>query len=273
MLVLLDLARQTALALFAAAFLATAFLTTPGWAGAPHPWPHSEPVERTLKSAFPAPAGFHRAPAEKGSFAAWLRALPLKPDNAPVKLYDGRFKGNQGVHVAVIDMDVGTQDLQQCADAIMRLRAEYLLSTGREAEIGFNNSEGRRMAWPAWRQRHGGASSYTNFRKYLIQVFAYAGTYSLERELAPTPVGQMQIGDVFIRGGFPGHAELVADMTENPATGERRFLLLQSFMPAQDIHVLKNPEREGDAWYPLNFGEKLLTPEWSFSSANLRRFR
>jgi hypothetical protein len=287
MLVLLNHARLVALTLLASVFLmAPSQYAQSQYAQsqcaqsqcaqsqcAPHPWPHSEPVERTLESAFPAPAGFQRAPAEKGSFAAWLRVLPLKQDGAPVKLYDGRMKGNQDVHAAVIDMDVGTQDLQQCADAIMRLRAEYLLSSGREADIGFNNTEGKRMAWPAWKQRHGGASNYTNFRKYLIQIFAYAGTYSLERELAPEPVAQMQIGDVFIRGGFPGHAELVADMVENPATGERRFLLLQSFMPAQDIHVLKNPQHKGDPWYPLNFGETLLTPEYSFSPANLRRFR
>jgi hypothetical protein len=238
----------------------------------PYPWPHSEPVLRTIEQAIPAPAGFRRAPVEKGSFGAWLRALPLKPEKTPVRLYDGRLKSDQTVHAAVIDMDVGSRDLQQCADAIMRLRAEYLLSAGKEASIAFNTSQGGRLAWTDWKRRHGGASGYENFRRYLIQVFAYAGTYSLERELARAPVAQMRTGDVFIKGGFPGHAELVADMVENPATGEKRFLLIQSYMPAQDIHILKNPQNENDPWYSLDFGEKLNTPEWSFRSTALRRF-
>ena len=72
-------------------------------------------------------------------------------------------------------------------------------------------------------------------------VFAWAGTHSLERELKPAALAGIAAGDVFIKGGFPGHAVLVADVVENRATGEKRFLLLQSYMPAQDIHVLKNP--------------------------------
>ena len=69
-------------------------------------------------------------------------------------------------------------------------------------------------------------------------VFAWAGTYSLERELKPAALADIAAGDVFIKGGFPGHAVLVADVVENRTTGEKRFLLLQSYMPAQDIHVL-----------------------------------
>ena len=91
-------------------------------------------------------------------------------------------------------------------------------------------------------------------------VFTWAGTYSLERELTPKPVAELTAGDLFIKGGFPGHAVLVADAVENRATGERRFLLLQSFMPAQDIHVLKNrPIADGSPWYPLDFGDRLVT--------------
>jgi hypothetical protein len=40
-----------------------------------------------------------------------------------VLLYNGAPKFRQDVHAAVIDIDVGTRDLQQCADATMRLRA------------------------------------------------------------------------------------------------------------------------------------------------------
>lgn len=56
----------------------------------------------------------------EGSFAEYLRNLPLKPHGTKVKYYNGEEKPND-VYVAVIDIDVGTRDLQQCADAVIRL--------------------------------------------------------------------------------------------------------------------------------------------------------
>ncbi len=50
-------------------------------------------------------------------------------------------------------------------------------------------------------------------------VFAYAGTYSLERELITADVDDIRTGDVFIKGGFPGHAVLVTDVVVNPGPG------------------------------------------------------
>jgi hypothetical protein len=86
-------------------------------------------------------------------------------------------------------------------------------------------------------------------------------------------VDDIAIGDVFIKGGFPGHAVLVADLAENKATGEKRFLLVQSYMPAQDIHVLKNPKTEdGSPWYSARIADQLVTPEWVFLKSALRRW-
>ena len=105
-------------------------------------------------------------------------------------------------------------------------------------------------------------------------VFAYAGTLSLAKELTSVPVTSMQIGDVLIQGGSPGHAVIVVDMAENPATGEKLYLLAQSYMPAQDIQVLVNPkERDKSPWYTLKGEGCILTPEWRFTSANLKRFK
>jgi len=224
----------------------------------------------TLATRIAPPAGFERAPVPADSWAAWLRDLPLKPAGAPVLLYTGAPKWRQSVHAAVIDIDVGDRDLQQCADAIMRLRAEWLYAAGRKREIGFNYTDGKRRSFAAR-----GNSDYAAFRKYLNQVFAYAGTYSLERELKPVSVSDIKIGDVFIKGGFngTGHAVLVADMVENATTGERRFLLLQSYMPAQEMHVLKNPAAtDGAPWYPAALTGPLVTPEWTFPEGSLRRW-
>jgi len=253
-------------------------------------WPGASTGSDTLARRIAPPPGFERPPASTGSFAAWLRGLPLKPEGVPVLLHTRAPKVRQDVHAAVIDIDVGPRDLQQCADAAMRLRAEWQFATGRARQIAFNDTgSAKPIAFARWadgeRPRlsgnslawsRGGSSDagYASFRRYMDVVFAYAGTYSLERELPAVPVAEIAAGDVFIKGAFPGHAVLVADVARHAATGEMRFLLVQSFMPAQDVHVLVNPQSaDRSPWYPLAFGDRLVTPEWVFPRESLRRWR
>ena len=65
---------------------------------------------------------------------------------------------------------------------------------------------------------------------------------------------------------------IVVDVAEGKG-GARAFLLAQSYMPAQQLHVLVNP-REGapGPWYVDRRGEALKTPEWFFDTGSLRRF-
>ena len=101
----------------------------------------------------------------------------------------------------------------------------------------------------------------------------YAGTLSLEKELESSEISELKTGDIFIRGGSPGHAVIVVDMAFNPKTNEKIFLLAQSYMPAQELQVLKNPSDEKlSPWYSVNFGEELETPEWKFSKKHLKKF-
>lgn len=224
-------------------------------------------LAETLAGRIDPPPGFTRVAVQAGSFGEWLRGLPLKPAGAPVLLHTGAPKWRQDVHAAVVDIDTGPRDLQQCADAIMRLRAEWLWSLGRRSEIAFNDTDGSRRRFSST-----GGSDYASFRKYMDRVFAYAGTYSLERELKPVVAADVAIGDVFIKGGFPGHAVLVADMAVSPA-GDKRFLLLQSFMPAQDIHVLRSPSApDGSPWYSTPVAFPFVTPEWTFPAGSLKRW-
>jgi hypothetical protein len=252
-----------------------------------HPWLREQASRDSLaKRIFP-PAGYERLPGKNGSFASWLRGLPLRDPGTAVRLFDGREKAYQGGAFAVVEIDVGSKDLQQCADAVIRLRAEYLLAAGCPDRITFNFTSGNPARWSDWRAGHRPVvsgnkvswvlrgdpdSSYASFRNYLNSVFTYAGSYSLARELktAADPSAVLP-GDVFIQGGFPGHAVLVADVAED-VQGRRVFLLMQSYMPAQDIHVLTNPANRDSPWYPARRGGKLETPEWTFSYSDLRRF-
>jgi hypothetical protein len=44
-------------------------------------------------------------------------------------------------------------------------------------------------------------------------------------------------------------------------------------MPAQEIHVLVNPDDPGlSPWFTLAAGEVLNTPEWPFPPGSLMRF-
>jgi len=52
------------------------------------------------------------------------------------------------------------------------------------------------------------------------------------------------------------------------------FVLAQSYMPAQELQVLKNPNA-GDfsPWYRVSdIDGQLRTPEWTFKSSALKRF-
>src|SRR5689334_13565037 len=80
----------------------------------------------------PVPDHFERMP--DSGFGQWLRQMPLKTDKT-VYLYNGEKKQNQSAQFAVLDVSVGKNDLQQCADAVMRLRAEYLRFTNRHNMI------------------------------------------------------------------------------------------------------------------------------------------
>ncbi len=242
-----------------------------------------------IRTRFLTPRGFERVKAAPNSFAAYLRGLPLKPHGATVKYYNGREKANRGVYDAVVDLPVGNKNLHQCADAAMRLWAEYLWKKKQYDRIHFNLTNGFRVDYSGWmegkriivkgnetywsRANRPASNTYEDFWDYLELIFTYAGTLSLSKELKPVPVIDMKIGDIFIVGGSPGHAVIVVDMAENPETKERVFLLAQSYMPAQEIQILHNSMNHNlSPWYPLDFGDVLQTPEWQFDNTQLKRF-
>lgn len=254
-------------------------------ARASRPWP-TQKNTRALAERVAPPEGYSRVEVEPGSFGAWLRELPVKPGRPEVRLFNGQRKRVQTAHHAVLDIDVGKKDLQQCADAVMRLRAEYLWASEQRDKICFRFTSGHKVAWKDWRagqrpqirgnkvrfsKRAKKNGSYQNFQKYMEKIFTYAGTASLEKELASVATGApIEIGDVFIKGGFPGHAVIVMDVAEN-AKKQRLFLLAQSYMPAQEIHILRNPASR-EPWYSLPKGD-LETPEWTFAKGSLKRFK
>ncbi len=248
-------------------------------APAAYPWPHAGP-SGSIASRIAEPAGFARVPAS--GFAEWLRHLPLRPGRPPIRDRKGHVLPREP-HVAIVDIDVLPH--QECADSAMRLRAEWLRASGRDAEVRFRFTSGDEASLERWQQgyrpqvsgnrvtwRRSAAPDRgdATFRAYLATLFNYAGSASLEKETGALPLGELAIGDLFVQGGFPGHVVVVVDLAEHPTTHERVFLLAQGFMPAQDLHVVRGPR---DGWFPVDFGPTLVTPDWTFRREHLRRFR
>ena len=211
----------------------------------------------------PLPLGYTRIENGEDSFATWLQNVGLKKDKTVYK-FDGTPKANQTAQFAVLDISVGARDLQQCADAVMRLRAEYLFANERYTEIVFIDNENifYKLA-PPYTKEH--------FAAYLNKVFGMCGSASLAKQLkAVSDINKIAGGNVIIRGGFPGHAVIVMDVAQN-TTGEKIYLLAQSYMPAQDIHVLLNPANEDlSPWYTVTEENIIHTPEYIFYKNELK---
>lgn len=240
----------------------------------------------TLLERFSVPINSERIKLESGSFGEYLRSLPLKAFGEQVTYFNGGKKSDRA-YISVVEQDITQRNLQQCADAIMRLKGEYHYARGEYEEIAFHFvngflcdfktwSEGNTVAIEGnktyWTRKSSNDSSYESFRKYMDLVHAYASTLSLEAELLAVNTMEMTVGDVFVKGGSPGHTIIVVDMAEDTVSGKRYFMLAQSYMPAQETQILRNlNEPSLSPWYELKEGS-LKTPEWEFEEGSLKRF-
>ena len=182
---------------------------------------------------------------------------------------------------AVATLDVGKQDLQQCADAAMRLHAEWLWQEGRADEASYPSGGGA-IPWRrfrtgveprpsergfSWVPRGRPRDDHANYRRYLDAVFMWANTVSLAHA-TPSPE-RPHPGDFFVLPGAPGHTVVVLDVAE-AADGRRVALIGQSFMPAQSFHVLRPSQTR--SWFVLQQDGSVMTPFWRrFPGSSLRR--
>ena len=226
---------------------------------------------------------FLESPASlEGSWAHFLQHLPVKEGR--VLDYTGTPVDDQDKQVGIIPYDVGKRDLQQCADALMRIRAEYLFSQKRFDEIGFHFVSGHYYSWKSFCQGKrpvpngnnirfvSGTPSpetHESLRRYLDIVYTYASTLSLARELKPA--ADFEIGTVVIYPGSPGHCFIIIDEIANPGGG-KLFKLAEGYTPAQSIYVLRNTAVEGNSpWHSLN-KERIETASYSFRKFQLKKF-
>lgn len=245
--------------------------------------------KNTIRERFSAPESFVWIEEKPGSSGYFIENFKLKNYGSPIVKFNGEKIANQTLHEAVFDISVGNKDLQQCADAVIRLRAEYLKSIGKEDEIGFHYTSGDFLKWSDY--KNGGRlfvngtkvtrgsisavdSSVNSFQNYLDNIYNYAGTISLNRETKPvTKNSDLKTGDILITPGSPGHVVFIAGVSKN-SEGKKLYLLGEGFTPAQSISLMTNPYNPKiSPWYELDVNAaEITTSRFSFNPVNFRSF-
>ena len=217
----------------------------------------------------PEPWGYERISGEDVAYANFLRSLHLKGRGAKVQLYTGGESRFQSLNYAVVDMPL-LSNAEQCADECMRLRAEYLFSTGQYTRIQFQNVNGKMLSY-------GGGNSRKSFEKYLKNLYGVASTFSLSREMKTRRLADMQPGDVFVYparyGQQYGHAVMVVDVAINER-GRKAFLLVEGNTPAREIHVMRNFENPfRSPWFMLDEdADNLILSVFHYKATDLKHF-
>lgn len=242
-----------------------------------------------IKKRILPPNGYKWVSEGGNSFGSFLQNLELKPHGAKILYFNGVPISNQSAHVAILNYDVGNRDLQQCADAVIRLRAEYLFERGRYSEIAFHFTSGDLFSWEQYSNGYRAIAtgnnvsfaktkneddSYQNFRKYLDAVYNYAGTISLNKETTGIfNDEEIKSGDILVTPGSPGHALIIVGRATN-ANNESVFLLAEGYTPAQSIHIIKNIGNDINPWYNLSTrSNETITARYTFRPTNIRRFK
>ncbi|AKT37254.1 DUF4846 domain-containing protein [Chondromyces crocatus] len=259
------------------------------WLGDPSLAAAAPPPVDTLLARFPSPPpGFTRVDLAGGSFGAWLRHLPLAAPGTPVLRHSGGviLPPDHRNLAAVVAIDIGQADLQQCADAIIRLHAEWRWARG-DRDLSYRAGAGIELPFDRWvrgerpvqrgealvwePKTRSSPKDHPTFRGWLDGVFMWANTGALAQQAQPVAVEQIAPGDFVVQPGTPGHAVLVVDVAR-ASDGRAALLLAQSFMPAQNVHVLR-PSVDA-TWFVVSPDDQaLVTPFWKpFPWRWLRRF-
>lgn len=257
-----------------------------------YPWLAHEkslPTDGSVVTRIAPPPGYARLAVPAGSFAEFVRNLPLAPRGTPVTAHNGKIirEGDDEYVEAVVALDVGGADLQQSPDVIIRLQAEYLWSRDDKSSISYLASSKLPLPLSRWEKGQRLLSDngtdvfwaikgkpsevdYAEFRRYLDAVFNWGNSTSLAmRARKLEDPAQLLPGDFFLHARAPGHVAIVIDVAEKDG-GERVALLGQALNPAQSLHLLR-PGR-ATPWFSLRPGAKLLTPHTSaFDWSELRR--
>ena len=230
----------------------------------------------TVTTRFKVPKGYTRVQYENGSYAEYVRNLPLKAYGTKMYEYNGKLVENQSWCASVIKTEFHSRGWLQCADCVMQLVGDYLYGKGRYNDIVFQLVGGSKLKFGTWAD---GDYSRNKYLSFMSSVYCSANTYSLMNQSESV---KMNIKDIFPGAYFImkkdskhlyGHAIFVVDVAKN-AKGDVAFLLAQGSTPSQDMHIFLNPLHPDDPWYySSEIGSSFAIPFWAFSTSNLYYYK
>jgi hypothetical protein len=262
---------------------------SPSFAGLPG----KDPSGATLQERFNPPEGFARADVAAGTFAAWLRALPLKPDGSGVLLSDSSGFLQGAKPAAVLDVPLGNRDNCKTSDAMLLLRGLYLRERGLLAEINFHYLSGFEMPFTKWADGYrvtgsgdpkwGTAptedkdDSVAALYKYFETLFSNTNPRAVLAHEMKT-ADSLDIGDVIFlygTGTHPVNAAIVADMAVNDASGQIAVILVKGGTGdvSSELYVILNNADTDDPWCAMSAGETFYTAEDAYLLKNARRWK
>jgi len=215
---------------------------------------------------------FHRINTEAGSFAKWLRQLPLKKSGSEVMNYKGGvFKSGVDSSVAfVVDLDIKGRRLEQCMDIVIRLYAEYLWGTRQIEDLQLPLPGGYWLKWQKWKEGYRPVfkgikvtmskssqpdTSFKSYRTYLNTVYSESHSQQFYHAYKPVQRIDVQIGDIIIKRGTKGHAIMIVDLAIDEH-GEMIALIGNGDTPACQFFLLNY--KTNIHWIPLDFDQETL---------------
>ena len=201
----------------------------------------------------------------EGGLSDWelfIKHFPRKKSTV-VRDYAGNVIKEHSLGV----LNTRVTSVQQCADAAIRLRAEFLYSRKEYNKIKFKLTSGLEVPFSKWalgyrvkvngnratliKTQSTNDYSRNNFEEYLKVIMTYAGSASLSRDLLHSNVPP-KIGDLLVLGGYPGHVVIIIDKKQK--NGINYYLFANSWIPAQDIEIVTGTSTGGktiDNYIPI----------------------
>ena len=202
----------------------------------------------------PTPDGFIREAADSGSYAEYLRSIPLKEAGSRVHLYGGKEAPFQWLSAGVVDRRL-IDKYEQCADVTIRIRADYFWETKQLSGLRFTDIRGVEHVY----DKRGDARWL--YVDYLKALYRSCNTASVYKETSPREIRDVQPGDVLVytsrRKGSYGHAVLVADVARDE-TGRVAILCVEGNTPAREIHIIRNLNPFHNPWFILDGSERMI---------------